>query len=633
NLLEEIITARFPRDFKCESGGAWVNHRRIGQRDVYMVQNAPNASWCFFRVQPNFAVQRWDAWSGNREVISENDIERQKDGIRVRLPSEGNSCELIVFGPKQTVDESLSVYRRFNDLSVRKIEGSWESELLPTLDNTFGDFRLPAPKKGEPNYIGAEARRFRNHSEYEMPKTAQKAGSSPKDALDWTKPDFDDAGWDLVTAGFETTFLTYPVPENASDKERKEWEQALITGQTLSLKGVPYRMSWRYGLEKYPGDQEGYHGLKEIISDDFIRVETASERAPVYFVSNIVNDGTATSSQDGKARANILICDGKHEYKIDSNGKSPQETCMKPSAVWVNGKPVNLKGDLKNAVELEKGVNRVLIKFESPGRSHVVFENAENQSGVTTAGPTTTQTRTPLATQWFDNKRCFRFISNPVESRNSVPAELFRFTAPPGLSKITFWTTGRPAGVYVDGKELVTSSDSSNTHNFSGVLDTCSAKPPVVAVRIIPESTLNSDELPRDCTELFDVKLTCEKGEIEPGDWSKLGVLETYSGGIWYRKKLNIDESELKADRIMLDLGKVVASAEVRINGKLAGVLTTSPWKVDITKLLKPGENKIEVLVMSTLANHYQTIPSDYKGNPTAGLLGPVQLILQKSEK
>ena len=52
------------------------------------------------------------------------------------------------------------------------------------------------------------------------------------------------------------------------------------------------------------------------------------------------------------------------------------------------------------------------------------------------------------------------------------------------------------------------------------------------------------------------------------------------------------------------------------------------PWLVELNGTLKEGPNKIEVLVYNTLANHYQTIPSKYKGNPQSGLLVPVKLLL-----
>jgi hypothetical protein len=76
----------------------------------------------------------------------------------------------------------------------------------------------------------------------------------------------------------------------------------------------------------------------------------------------------------------------------------------------------------------------------------------------------------------------------------------------------------------------------------------------------------------------------------------------------------------------------VIATAEVLVNGKTAGVRVASPWRVEATGLLKAGENTIEVLVYNTLANHYQTIPSNYRGNPVSGLIGPVTVDLSPED-
>ncbi|MEI7899829.1 MAG: hypothetical protein WCK89_06220 [bacterium] len=73
-------------------------------------------------------------------------------------------------------------------------------------------------------------------------------------------------------------------------------------------------------------------------------------------------------------------------------------------------------------------------------------------------------------------------------------------------------------------------------------------------------------------------------------------------------------------------------SAEVRVNGQPAGIRVSPPWRFDITSLVKPGENRIEILVRNTLANHYTTVPTQYRGKTTAGLLGPVTLNLQKDK-
>ena len=110
------------------------------------------------------------------------------------------------------------------------------------------------------------------------------------------------------------------------------------------------------------------------------------------------------------------------------------------------------------------------------------------------------------------------------------------------------------------------------------------------------------------------------------GDWSELDGLACYSGGAWYRSEVEVP----CADGAALDLGEVAGSAEVLINGQAAGVLVAPPWRLPIGHLLKAGRNRIEVLVCNTLANHYQTIPTRYRGSPRSGLIGPVQVLLQE---
>lgn len=57
-----------------------------------------------------------------------------------------------------------------------------------------------------------------------------------------------------------------------------------------------------------------------------------------------------------------------------------------------------------------------------------------------------------------------------------------------------------------------------------------------------------------------------------------------------------------------------------------------SPYRLDISDWLVTGDNRLEVLVYSTLSNHYQTIPSAYRGEPVSGLLGPVKVQSYKAE-
>ena len=58
--------------------------------------------------------------------------------------------------------------------------------------------------------------------------------------------------------------------------------------------------------------------------------------------------------------------------------------------------------------------------------------------------------------------------------------------------------------------------------------------------------------------------------------------------------------------------------AEVFVNGKRCGYSAWSPWRVEITKALRRGENSLEVVVTNSLYNLIYGSPRP------SGLLGPV---------
>jgi hypothetical protein len=97
------------------------------------------------------------------------------------------------------------------------------------------------------------------------------------------------------------------------------------------------------------------------------------------------------------------------------------------------------------------------------------------------------------------------------------------------------------------------------------------------------------------------------------------------------RYSVRFDGSPLLGAGIQeLDLGDLVSSAEVWVNGRSAGIRVSPPWRYSLSGLVKPGENVMEIVVQNTLANHYLTIPSRYRGSPRSGLFGPVRLLWTK---
>lgn len=77
-----------------------------------------------------------------------------------------------------------------------------------------------------------------------------------------------------------------------------------------------------------------------------------------------------------------------------------------------------------------------------------------------------------------------------------------------------------------------------------------------------------------------------------------------YSGTATYQKKFDLPEdSTNQGQRLFLDLGNVKEVAEVRLNGQKLGILWCYPWRVDITKAVKPTGNQLEIDVINLWAN------------------------------
>jgi len=202
----------------------------------------------------------------------------------------------------------------------------------------------------------------------------------------------------------------------------------------------------------------------------------------------------------------------------------------------------------------------------------------------------------------------------------------YRFRSVPGLEEMTFALRGTDLKVWVDGQELPTSAiqtidKKSDEINFYQVaLPEKEQKIREIAFSVTAHTGYQGTAVIAE-----PVKLKTGKGLLHAGDWSKTGALRCYSGGMIYKKSFQINK-EQQQNNIELDLGNVIATCEVKVNGKPMGILMSPPYRLNITPAIQEGANEIEVLVYSTLANHYQTQPTPYRGDPQAGLIGPVTL-------
>jgi len=87
-------------------------------------------------------------------------------------------------------------------------------------------------------------------------------------------------------------------------------------------------------------------------------------------------------------------------------------------------------------------------------------------------------------------------------------------------------------------------------------------------------------------------------------DWttSRNDSIKYYSGTATYSIAFTApDKQENK--HIELNLGSLTAMARVKINGIDAGGVWTHPYKLDITQWVKPGQNKLEIVVVNNWMN------------------------------
>ena len=142
--VTSAIEQAFPRDY---SGPGSVMHRKIGPRDVYAIYHAAAESECRFRATGK--VELWDPWTGQIRPLTV--VSQDANSTTLRLPLSDKEVQLVVFQPGKA-ELAKPAESRFAPQVVR-LDGLWEFELRPVLDNRFGDFRWPPTS----SLIGAEA--------------------------------------------------------------------------------------------------------------------------------------------------------------------------------------------------------------------------------------------------------------------------------------------------------------------------------------------------------------------------------------------------------------------------------------------------------------------------------------------
>ncbi len=616
--ISDLITKQIVRDFDAGMTPLQVVHRHIAEQHAYFIFNPTNkrvTARTFFRVmgQPEY----WDALAGTMRTLHPAGV--SDDGTVLNLTFEPHEAKLIVFGSGQLTEHAAPSEQVTACLpQVLPLADPWEFALQPTMDNRFGDFWLPATADAVPAdniaMIGPEARQFRYALEPGDPAAAQ-----------WHKPEFDDSHWPLTSYSFGPRFWRLGPLSPGIDADSLEQRFKSLTSvdpsTPVQVNGrdyfwQPHVMSLRWGIENDPFLKQwsaGPHGLKGHIPDEYIDLHCDTPGASWYLW---------TSVQTSATRRVAMVAGSRSAYKLWLNSQTmlEQSQSLEPGVHPQWNLPHYDSQLQQTHVTLQRGDNPMLFKL--------VQSAGQRVRGFAAIDPP--EPNADLALRWFSRPTDIRFNYLP-QQQSSVG--WYRFLAPPGLASLNFTARGA-SRVWVDGKPLVIkplgeSSAGQTARQYRAEIGRPSQAPVVVAIRIVHEpGSYAGDALPEP------VRMQCASGCIHLGDWSEAG-LATYSGMAIYKRQVNLTQ-EQAAGGVVLDLGSVAVTAAVYLNGQHCGTLICPPWRLDISRAVREGNNLLEIQVTNTLANHYSVgIPTPYAQpeQTVSGLIGPVRLIFTGAAK
>lgn len=231
-----------------------------------------------------------------------------------------------------------------------------------------------------------------------------------------------------------------------------------------------------------------------------------------------------------------------------------------------------------------------------------------------------------------------------------LPDQDFYFIANLGMEEKSLPTKFRSEGKSV---EIWDPMSGAITSGWDGTLhlDPCGS----IIVRVAARDSDGAKPAPPPVIEPHELaatwKLRTEGKEVSLErlvSWTEIPGLLHFSGTASYSTEVNLDLGNRR--RVVLDLGEVREIAEVAINGRPAGVAWKRPYRLDVTGLVRPGRNSIEIKVTNLWINAMLGRPQpDYsalnakfgvrfpapvewkKCSPLpSGLLGPVSIQMEK---
>lgn len=299
----EVQDILFPKT----ADAPYFQHRRIDGEDLYLIYRVPSGAQLGFRAKGKPVLL--DPFSGKRYAVKNHRF----DGTHTFVPMIDRFAGLMLLLFAEDTRGIEPLYE--GEYQVIPFAGKWPCALEPTLDNAFGDYRLPVAER----FIGAEAR-----------------------DLDYRYSDGDD--WSHATYSYAPYLYVH---RGTADDE----ELARLSAPSDAFE--PYSFSMRFGVEGDAGYQGSYHGLKGRVSDDFIALG----------VKRITYAGSA-SEYEGREPYYVMgfVELSEREALVMESGSVP------PEKIWIDHQPAAL-----GSVTLDAGRHVVLLKYPHAVRTHFLL--------------------------------------------------------------------------------------------------------------------------------------------------------------------------------------------------------------------------------------------------------------------
>ena len=616
DTLIASLDAQVPKDVQVVSGPAehlLFVHRRKFETDYYWVANDTDRE----RIDAiHFAAKgipvKWDALTGKEEPLF---YVNGPSGTDVRLNFDPWDAFYVVFNPLADSQQDIAL----EATNAERLDGV-------SRHGTTIDVHVSGPESASATYVelrnGDRIYRGATSSSGAQPLTLSgmwqfrpkpdrvsvpyaKVGDASETAgirLGWADPKFKDKDW----------------PESWLNEERNTVRRWQLVG--------PFPNADNDGFAKvYPPEQEfdlqkKYHGLDAQVSwEDYNGNEPYLDRnSPVEWTET---QGGSSSDIGYIVNFNqALLTDSKswvvsyaHTYLYSPIDQHAQFIVAADNwvAIWLNKKQVfaqlrtpfwyELNDNWADhvPVDLRKGWNEVLVKVgkgrgTASGFYGFTFRAADD------VGATLSQivARTSPAGQ-------------NESGATSDEMRFYRIEVPPGCVAVVPPALHGPYRMLLNGDEL----RPTGTAPISIQASLRDEQNMLVIIASKSDPLVSPVEFVTGDTPFL----------LKP--WTKTG-LTNFSGTAIYSKSFSLPDN-YKGLRVMLNLGRVSSVADVFVNGKHAGTLVWRPYQLDISKMIKPGNNEIKILVTNTEANQRAvgTRRHILAAIDTDGMEGPVQLI------